>query len=373
MRSAADIDAFFALLRAGLWERGVRILPYGAIDFSAVYDLAEEQSVVGLVAAGLEHVEDTKVAKQDVRPFMKRVIALENRNAAMNLFIAGLVTDMQSAGFRPVLVKGQGTARCYARPQWRAAGDVDLFIDSGQYEGAKAYLASRASRVEEEDARRKHIGMTIDSWPVELHGTMHTEISGRLNAGIDAVQRDIFGNGGVRTWHGENADILLPSPDNDILIVFTHFVQHFYVGGVGLRQVSDWCRLLWTYRDEIDRNLLGRRLQEMGLLSEWKAFACFAVDRLGMPEESMPFYAVSARLSRKARRIGRLILKTGNFGHNQDQRYRRRYSGLTEKSITFFRRFGEFLRLTAIFPGNAPRFFLTYVTRRTKAASFHNS
>lgn len=42
-----NIVAFFALLRAGLWEKEVRLAPYGEIDFSAVLDLAEEQSVVG--------------------------------------------------------------------------------------------------------------------------------------------------------------------------------------------------------------------------------------------------------------------------------------------------------------------------------------
>lgn len=40
-------DAFFALVRAGLWEREVQLLPYGEIDFSAVQSVAEEQSVVG--------------------------------------------------------------------------------------------------------------------------------------------------------------------------------------------------------------------------------------------------------------------------------------------------------------------------------------
>ena len=48
----ANTQVFFALLRAGLWKQGVRLQPYGDIDFQAVYDLADEQSVVGLIAAG---------------------------------------------------------------------------------------------------------------------------------------------------------------------------------------------------------------------------------------------------------------------------------------------------------------------------------
>ena len=92
-----------------------------------------------------------------------------------------------------------------------------------------------------------------------LHGLMPTEISDRINAGVERVQRDIFENGGVRVWRNDGVDVLLSSPDNDVMIVFTHFLQHFFVGGVGLRQICDWCRLLWTYRDSIDRGLLEQR------------------------------------------------------------------------------------------------------------------
>ena len=82
--------------------------------------------------------------------------------------------------------------------------------------------------------------------------------------------------------------------NNDILLIFTHFLKHFYKGGIGLRQICDWCRLLWTYRDSIDVALLEQRLRKMGLMSEWKAFAALAVEYLGMPAES-PIYDSSKR------------------------------------------------------------------------------
>ena len=59
---------------------------------------------------------------------------------------------------------------------------------------------------------------------------------------------------------------------------------------VGLRQFCDWCRLLWTYRRSINVGLLEARLNEMGLVSVWKAFGAFAVEYLGMPGEAMPLY-----------------------------------------------------------------------------------
>lgn len=360
-------DPFFALLRSGLWEQGVKLLPYHPVDFDALYDLADEQSVVGLLSAGLEHVEDMKITKPMALPFLKKVFSLEGRNQAMNEFIGRTVQLLRDRGVYTLLVKGQGVAQCYARPQWRSAGDVDFFLDADNYEKAKRVLTPLASDVEVEDRRRLHLAMTIDDWTVELHGTLHTEISKRMNKGIDAIQRDIFTQGKVRVWRNGDTDVFLPAPDEDVVLVFTHILEHFFVGGVGLRQLSDWCRLLWTYWEQIDVPLLESRLRRMVLMPEWKGFAALAVGYLGMPADAMPLYSDAPKYRRKADRICRLVLQTGNMGHNIDQSYRTKYPGLVAKVITFFRRLGEFARLTVIFPENAIAFWATYVFRRTKA------
>lgn len=360
------VESFYELLRAGLWEKGVRLMPLEPIDFSAIFDLAEEQGVEGLIAAGLEHVEDRKVVKQEALPFMKKVFSLENRNQAMNLFIGKMVEKMRNAGIYALLIKGQGVAQCYSRPQWRTVGDVDFFLDKENYQKAKALLIPIADSVEKEDAPRMHLGMKMAPWVVELHGTMHTKISRRVDAVIDKVQKDVFQNGEVRVWRNEDVDVFIPSPNNDIIIIFTHFLKHFYVGGVGLRQICDWCRLLWVFRDEIYRVSLASRLKEMGLFTEWKAFAAFAVDYIGMPDKAIPFYSDTRLFHRKSSKISTLILETGSFGHNKDESYRSHYPKLIEHAITFCRRLSEFIRLSTIFPKNAPRFFLTYVFRRAK-------
>lgn len=367
MEKKNTVKTFFALVRAGLWEQVVRMISFSPVDFDTLYELADEQSVVGLIAAGLEHVEGMKITKPMALPFLKKVFSLEGRNQAMNEFIGKTVRSLREKGIFTLLVKGQGVAQCYDRPQWRSSGDVDFFLDSENYEKAKVILCPLASSVEPEEKRNKHQAMTIESWTVELHGLMPTEISERINDGVAEVQKDIFENGGVRVWNNNGIDVFLPNPNNDVIIIFTHFLQHFFVGGVGLRQIADWCRLLWTYRNEIDRSLLEKRLSGMGIMSEWRAFGYFAVSWLGMPEEAMPFYETSPRLSNQARRICRIILDSGNMGHNKDQSYRHKYPKLVEKSITFWHRLGEFFRLTRIFPWDGPRYFLTYVGRRTKA------
>lgn len=361
------VNAFYSLICAGLWESETKLIPFMPIDFNSLYELADEQSVIGLISAGLEHVTDLKVTKPMALPFLKKVFSLEGRNLAMDAFIGKMVKLLHDEGVFTLIVKGQGVAQCYERPLWRSSGDIDFFLDAKNYEKAKGILIPIASHNNGEDLRRLHLAMTIDDWTVELHGTLHTEISKRINKGIDVIQREIFTQGKVRVWRNGDTDVFLPAPDEDVILVFTHILEHFFIGGVGFRQLSDWCRLLWTYRAQIDVPLLESRLKSMGLMPEWKGFAALAVEYLGLPIEAMPLYSDVPKYRRKADRICCLILKTGNMGHNIDQSYRAKYSGVVAKVITFFRRLREFARLTVIFPENAVGFFGTYVWRRTKA------
>lgn len=342
--------AFFVLLKAGLWEQGVRLLSYSPVDFNALYQLADKQSVVGLIAAGLENVEDMRVTKQQVLSFMKKVISLENRNAAMNSFIGRLVNRLREAGIKTLVVKGQGIAQCYERPQWRAVGDVDLFLDSDNYKSAKSLLIPLATSVEKEDVDRKHLGMSIDSWTVELHGTLRGPLLKRINAKIDEVQKDTFDNDRFRIWKDGETVVFLPSPDNDVIFIFTHILQHYFGTGVGLRQICDWCRFLWTYHNDIDIPLLRKRLTEMRLMTEWQVFCAYSVQYLGAPEEVMPLFDSNKRWFRKARMVSSLIMDCGNFGHARDLSYYNTRSYLVRKAISFKYRISDAVRNFLIFP-----------------------
>ena len=133
---------------------------------------------------------------------------------------------------------------------------------------------------------------------------------------------DLFYGEKVRPWNNEGTTIFLPAADEDVFIVFTHFVKHFYKeGGVTVRQVCDWCRLLWTYKDSIDSKLLERRIKRAGLKSEWKAFGMLSVDFLGMPMEAVPLYSKDEKWSRKAVKIVDFILKGGEW-HKFEDTYR---------------------------------------------------
>ena len=361
-----SLQAFLELVRVGLWtdveSKDLGIPGFTeSVDWEGVYQLAEEQSVIGVALAGIEH-SNVKPHQELLLQWIGEVQMLEQQNKAMNQFIAELIERLRKADIYTLLLKGQGIAQYYVNPLWRASGDVDLLLSADNYDKAKSFLTPLADHVEPESKEVKHLGMTMGEWLVELHGTMHTSISRRMNKGIDDVQNDCFYSGNVRSWNNDGTTVFLPSPDNDVIFVFTHILEHFFIEGVGLRQVCDWCRLLWTYRSELDLQLLESRVRKMGLMTVWKAFGSMAVDALGMPKEAMPMY--DTRYKAKGERVLERIMKSGNMGHNNDVSYRSKYSGLTYKLVALWRRIKDFAGFTMIFPIDAPRFFVHYVFRK---------
>lgn len=311
-------EAFLELVRAGLWEKEARLSQFNNIDYAAILQLAEEQSVVGLVTAGLEHVADVKVPQEDLLQFIGNTLQIEDQNKAMNDFVAKLIEKLRNEDVYAVLVKGQGIAQCYEKPLWRASGDVDLLLTDSNYKKAKNVLLPLAEDVESEYKAFKHFGMTMKGgYVVELHGTLHSRLSKRVDRVIDKAQKNVFYGGEIKSWMNGNTTVFLPSPDNDLIFVFTHILHHFYIEGVGLRQICDWCRLLWTYRESLNHGLLEKRIREAGLMTEWRAFAALTVDWLGMPVETMPLYSAEKKWSRIAERIIVFVLECGNFGHNR--------------------------------------------------------
>ena len=381
------VDVFFALLRAGLWENtsvhdeGFMVNDSSIIEWEEVMRLAEEQSVVGLVTAGIEQLEGRGnkedgrglVPKDILLAFVGNALQIEQQNKMMNQFIWKLIQNMRNAGIYTLLVKGQGVAQCYERPLWRTCGDVDLFLNEDNYSKAKDLLTPLASVVEGEYVEGKHLGMTIGNWVVELHGSLHVGLPKRINRVLDDIQRDTFYGGNVRSWDNKGVPVFMLGIENDIFYVFVHFLNHFYKGGIGLRQICDWCMLLWTYRESLNYVLLESRIQKAGLQTEWKAFGAFAVEYLGMPVDAVPLLDVRSlkeerRWKRKAERIRNFILMSGNFGHNRDMSFYSKYPYLIRKCCSMWMRVSDLINHARIFPLNTLKFFPSIMFNGLKGA-----
>jgi len=273
----------------------------------------------------------------------------------MNQFIKELVDSLQKSDIESILLKGQGVARCYERPLWRESGDVDLLFSEQKYQLSKSLLIPKATSVEKEHISAKHLGVSIGPWIVEIHGRLRASLTSTINKVLSEIMSDTFSNNIVRIWNNDGIEVPLLSHDNDTIYIFAHYLNHFYKGGIGLRQICDWSRLLWIYRDSIDQELLIKRINRMGLMREWLVFGTFAVKYLGMPSDAMPLFKETKRLTKKAGVVCSFILSVGNFGHNRNTNYYK-YPYIVRKLISFERRFADLLYHARVFPFDTLRF-----------------
>ena len=306
---------FLELVKAGLWGNGnpdIRI--DGTTDWEDVYRLATEQSVLGLVLAGLEH-SDVKPPKVLLLQWIGEVQMIEQRNKAMNAFVAEAIGALREQDIYALLVKGQGIAQCYEKPLWRPSGDIDLFLSKDNYGKAVSFFKNRYSKYKNGGQYSKEYVFYTDQWMIEVHGSLRTCLSSRIDTVVDTVQKSVFYSGNVRSWDNNGTLVFLPAPTEDVFLVFTHFIKHFYKEGMSLRQLCDWCRLLWTYRGSLNYGNLELWITKSGLMGEWKVFYNLASRYLGMPDSDSRLMAHNSRFDKKAEKLMEFIL--GGYSGNK--------------------------------------------------------
>ena len=299
---------FLELVKAGLWGNGnpdIRI--DGTMDWQEVYRLATEQSVLGLVLEGLEH-SDVKPPQVLLLQWIGEVQMIEQRNKAMNAFVAEAIGALREKDIYALLVKGQGIAQCYEKPLWRPSGDIDFFLSKDNYGKAVVFFKNTYSNNKDGGQYSQEYAFYTDQWMIEVHGSLRTCLSSKIDKEVDTVQKSVFNGRNVRSWDNNGTLVFLPAPTEDVFLVFTHFIKHFYKEGMFLRQVCDWCRLLRTYRESLNYENLELWINKAGLKKEWKAFYNLASRYLGMQDLDSHLMVHDSRFDDKTDRLMEFIL-----------------------------------------------------------------
>ncbi len=353
---------FFPLLKSGLWGTAPVCPSAGDLPpdmWKSVLRIAGEQTVTGLIADGADGCPPHYVPMQAAARLMSLTLAIEKRNSVTDARADHLAGLFAEAGIPVVMIKGQAVARDYIRPERRMPGDIDLVVRPADYEAAKAVLTPLATHLDKEEPVRMHFGAMLGDLEVEIHGSIHTGLGRKVNEVLDEAQEALFSPDGHRLQDGRADAIWIPSVDFDALFVFVHLLQHFYYGGLGLRQLCDWARVLHTGKGSIDTALLTSRLERMGIVSEWKAFTAFLVKYLGLPVEDAVAYDPESEA--KADRLWKFIRRVGNFGRNRGRRDRSRDPMLIRKTESLFLNSVDFMNHFTIFPLDSGRFFFEYI------------
>ena len=388
-------EAFLDLLRCGLWGTPLNPSIFGVSErtgdnsgaanlaqssmlshdeWKNIVDMAIEQTVTGVVFDALLTLPKALRPPKDIYfNLVAQVGDLEEGGYLMNKAIAYLFHAFDKAGIEVFLLKGQAVAQFYPQPLHRVHGDIDLLVpDAQNFEKAIALMQSLTGEEGEPEDERSHVVFSLKGVCVEVQGLNVYGIGRRcFQHYIDWAKESLKGESRkliLQTDRQPNDDArspktaILPPMRFDLMFVFVHLMNHFFDGGVGLRQVCDWMRYLHENRSTIDLSQLEKDLHTLGLMPHWQTIASTAVCWLGAPKESIPFYSPS--FDKKGRIALNHILRSGNFGMLRTNVFEEKNSHLMRRFGTLLSLFPSYGRVARLFPADACFSFYRYAKRR---------
>ena len=353
---------FFSLLRTGLWGTEPEVSLFaGETDWETVFLMAKEQTVVPMVADGVESLlsrTDLEIPREVRKRFASGLLKTEQRNRRMDRLSTYLFQKAEAEGIPCVILKGQGVARCYPVPLRRQSGDVDVVVLPEDFERICALFAPVAKAIEQQGEGTLHRAMYFGDLQVEFHGSIESELTRRTDCRLEVLHRELFAEGGIRILEEGDFRIPVPSVRFDTQYLLSHLYKHFFQEGVGLRQVCDWMMFVHAHAAEMDADVLAEDLRKIGLENAWTLFSAFCVRYLGAPRFPLCGEVKEPVLEK----VWQLMSIHGNFG-------KKTFHGWAEgvyfvKKITsLFRAVPQVAEKIGVAPGDSLRFFLYYFRR----------
>lgn len=307
------------LVRAGLGFPVKETLPKMTVRMlEKLYQLASEQTVVGLATEGLESCDISGAKGSSIlMEWIGMTTQIMARNEAQFKTICEVYSLFAKEQLPPVVMKGAVVAQEYPNPLNRMPGDIDLYFTPEN--GKKAVKLAKRLDFDVFEESERDISFHYENSLIEIHPYVAHQALQKKYVCDQRFQKwceDELTNHFRIATIGKNPEkIRTPSVMMTLVYGFYHLWIHFVRSGIGLRHICDWVMCLHNYHGQYDIEELGELLHSFGLFGPWEGFSSVAVDYLGLPQEEMPFYSKS----RQAEMILNLMFKEGNFGQKEER------------------------------------------------------
>ena len=312
-------DQFFPLLRYALW--GSPMYPFierlSHEQYTSLMQVGEEQAVIGMLSQALID-NNVKLESDDVFDVVDLTQSIGQMNKIIDEATMTVCRMMKEKDIRILVVKGQTLAPMYRYPTLRQCGDVDFLCHSEDLEKAVRFLRDDLAIELNDEGSNKHAGFMMDDVKYEIHRTLtNFAYPAHQRYWEDVVMKEVWQNPYTKSIN----NICVPTlpPTYNAIYIFVHIMFHLIVDGVGLRQFCDWAMVLDKDGHRIDKQLLRRHLNGIGLLDAYSGLGAVLTDFLGLPQERFPLEMSDSDHRRAACLVGN-IMKFGNFGHNIEYR-----------------------------------------------------
>ena len=277
-------------------------------QWKVIYELAKRQCVRGVAFSGIKKLpEDKRPARALLLRWSLDAEAIAGKNKLMDQEGARLTQIFDAAGYKNAILKGQANARLYPDVFSRQAGDIDIWVEGGRKNVSELLYKLDLLNAETDDhaysLHHIHLPETKDGIAVEVHFKPASGIPFRNGA----LQE--FLNEEIRKAEKVPEGFYSPSIKFALLMQMAHLQQHFYSGGLGLRQYMDYLMLL-RHSNESDRNAAVTVMKRLSMMRACGAVMWLLQQVFGLEQGLM----LCAPDRRRGERLLKLALAFGNFG-----------------------------------------------------------
>ena len=281
------------------------------VDWSALFKLAEEHSVLGLAATRLWNCGDAPLPPEIFQE-------LRERHRAQVLFALRLTAEMHrlfdnlgGAGVEVVLIKGPVlSARCYGDPGFRQYGDLDLVVREGDirratelmirlgYEPRVPFTAIEAKKIPGEYVfRQSNTRLLVE---------FHTERTFRYHPRPLPLEKLFKRQARVSI---DSKEIPALAPEDELALICIHGAKHFWEH---LSYIADVAA--FVSNQELDWGCVKSAAEEVGGERMLYVGLRLAADVLGaaLPEGVAELVRSDAAVGRLAAQIVRRLPATGS-------------------------------------------------------------
>lgn len=306
---------FLELLRAAIWNMSVDETSFYYLDSSVwqeILKLSKSQRVCALLYDGIMTLpKSARPEKGLLYKLFLQTQAIEQLNIKINKSLKNLAYEYEKIGCQFVLLKGQGNALVYPKPNHRSPGDIDVYLYRKEdYEKANYWAVSRGYKIGVEHVHHK--SFEFEDISIENHRKVSYFLIKKYDSLLEKEIQQITEEKLFAELKIDDLIVKVLPAEFNAFFIFYHLFLHFIKVGVGVRQFCDWILFMDKYSEQMNQKELLRLLKSFDLLKPAKIFASVAVKHLGANPSIFPF---ETNIHGKCvRMILEDILSGGNFG-----------------------------------------------------------
>ncbi len=277
-------------------------------DCKKVMDYAQEQGVWQIDFVALQKLQKEGKIQADSLWFdntnLQVVMSCLNNSATLEKSHK-IMADLNKAGIKNCLIKGETLAKLYFKPECRISGDTDVYIGNGDDKTACEILYKHGYTIEPKTDNSNHYNCTHPRFgELELHTTLYDKIMHDIwFYNINIVEEEYINCGNYNT---------LGYTDGCLYVVL-HAIKHFLSAGFGVRHIMDLLLYMENHYDKMDTQRFFDIIKQLKYFHFVEVMAGIGEKYFGIKSKFDACYT-----NEEVQNVMEEIYKGGIFGHKRN-------------------------------------------------------